>query len=896
MGKYIPSSLKNFKFHIKNIREGSYFEFLIRQIGLLLNNGWRYSEVLNIKELRALFEEIKSKLINEKIFTNLDQIIAYVYTRDLPAMPFGSWIRISCADILTSFEYSVLLKKNTQSDFHPIKIAGFIVALKRLSEKKKVWDFSQWLENSKAKLGDKGSQNSALQRRVNVLKNSISNDDFTLINNPERFYFFADIKQANFKLYADMLNIKYGYDNFQLNGELKVRLFIWNYTELLNEVFNANHSNSLMNTKICESMNTKLINFQVKHSVSDIKIWNELASEFDRRFMNKYHQYLTKSRIEDFPYYRLNSFDEVITLIAPERLFNYKLALSILVGQHIELLKKNGLSLDRRTLFNNKKIFENIQKLLISNNLLGQYHPQSAITYNQVSNKHFDQINKAHKIIQDMSSNGIFIDTKKLGRINATMFGERLEGLNQVSLFDKYNSTDKNSIVNRFIENEKYASLELKEIYKNLENAHIPERIFGTFTTHKANTHRMTCHNLNLQGISKDIKREAFSAPRGWKLLNADVSGQDLVVAANLALKLYNDFQIRDLISNTELRKLKLKIISTLGTLSNTRNPKCRPIDFITDKLLPGLKTKYYGYDRKAVRDLLKKIQYSFFYGGGINTLLEEMKEEIFLKMITSKEFNEISDIKKRWNIKRKGTVRIDREGIFRDVKDLIVKLESIELDLIDNPDPNDPILNWNEIAKEQEEIVGPGGVDYAMQNIAKNSRQLSVQRDLNILSNILNSNKYKLDKNLIRELFNSYVENLNRYYPGILESFSIYRRFCELNNYYTCPSLLGYQTIIDGENPGKQNNKLVHTKGKAYPVQISGAEFMRQWLIELSRGKGYNSTYKLVNAIHDQVYLEVKNIEVNRIKKVIVETSKNAAKKVGIDPRTLHLSDIEIQ
>jgi DNA polymerase I-like protein with 3'-5' exonuclease and polymerase domains len=101
-----------------------------------------------------------------------------------------------------------------------------------------------------------------------------------------------------------------------------------------------------------------------------------------------------------------------------------------------------------------------------------------------------------------------------------------------------------------------------------------------------------------------------------------------------------------------------------------------------------------------------------------------------------------------------------------------------------------------------------------------------------------------------------------------------------------TLPTLLGWQTVIEDPNV-KLKEKI--TRSRSYPVQASGAELMRQWLIEINNiieRKQIKKTRKIqiINTIHDQVLIECDLVLKDFAIELLNESIKEAAKIVGID------------
>ena len=121
--------------------------------------------------------------------------------------------------------------------------------------------------------------------------------------------------------------------------------------------------------------------------------------------------------------------------------------------------------------------------------------------------------------------------------------------------------------------------------------------------------------------------------------------------------------------------------------------------------------------------------------------------------------------------------------------------------------------------------------------------------------------------------------------YPGILEAFEYYQKYY-IENKETFPTFLNWSTVIDFPETIRD----ISSKSKSYPIQASSAEYMRQWLLELSNNRNYKRNFQIVNTIHDQVLIETSKEFEDAIKDILINTSKEAAMNVGINSDTLHI------
>ena len=166
-----------------------------------------------------------------------------------------------------------------------------------------------------------------------------------------------------------------------------------------------------------------------------------------------------------------------------------------------------------------------------------------------------------------------------------------------------------------------------------------------------------------------------------------------------------------------------------------------------------------------------------------------------------------------------------------------------------------------------------------------------------------------KGSKSELVKIFTETKSQLQINYPGIVETLEIFRSY-SLNTDMSFPSLLNWQTVtfpipyresrfianhrnyaIDKTSErdywGEDEKGSIYTRGYSYPVQASGAEFIREWLLEISQYR----EIKIVNVIHDQIMFEIEDSDGEEYyKKIAVDTAKAAAERVGVIPEILHL------
>ncbi|MDF1612300.1 DNA polymerase [Stygiobacter electus] len=660
-------------------------------------------------------------------------------------------------------------------------------------------------------------------------------NDEVIIREPNNLYQIANLDSRTFKKGTDLLLKHYQvkslyrrekiyiknssrYRNYTIRSINNYKSFLDKVIKIHNKYFSRMSTNlNLYNTKLYISSG---VNFHEHFNNFD-----EIKYAYETKYIRDRSSKFNFQAMENNPFLRIYKIKNNYHIYSQYYLLNYlNIFYSLYTKREndVNVFKFSELNhlLTNKFKLNNKQI----------NRLLNYYHLNKSFkifkkefkdkkllinkrmisNFNDIDNKgaHFEQILECISYVNKLSQEGIPINIKKAKSLLYTNKNEEAVCFNFET--GKYK--------------EENLAFWLKEIINNSKNNLIKDNVItGYFMPHGAKTHRMTCHKLNLQGIPKKIKNEIFSPiTQDEIILSMDISGQDIVVSANLAKKLYNDNEIKQYFSNQkELQELQEKIEKTLKKLSIS--PSNRPTDYLKSLIKQYLKKNYTNFqyfinDESEIKDLIKKCIYINFYGGTKNTFIKGLKESQNSRTeIDKKDNNLMAKISKS------------------EIKDFLNKFYAIlEKQNINVPKPGSQVYN------------DPAKIFY--------------EKVINIIKSE---------------------------YPGILESLEIYYTYSIKNNNISYPTLLGWQTII--EDPLSFRKKDLFTKSKSYPIQASGAEFIRQWLIEAN--KKNNGEFRIINVVHDQLLLLLNKSNINKVKSLVHDALKIAASKTGIIPETINVN-----
>lgn len=913
------TELKSYQYYKNFIENLNFIEshaFLMFEIGKLLGTGLRYEEVLQNQPLGSLRNYIQYKFQNNSI-PGYESLVKFIFTRDLAYHPFGAWLRVKPLQLLQINSLSNSLTRVRYKDLNQIKLAGVLFALfirmpvPRESVRDKISQLEKRISNTSGKTRDNVGD---------LIEFLSSNESRKIIwfANPGEIYFNASMSYTTLRTYLSVLNISNCYERYTFNGGNKTSLWVIYPDELMGGINPSDERETQLFNSLISGIDYN--NLTTLKNITNERAFNTVKNNFERRFLHTNKKFFSNRPIPGFPFYRMDIYSESKDVYFPLKLANYQLMFAGIFGHLEKKFLQEKLGLHQATLLSLNSELSKFKSVLLEANLYKKYYPISTPNSPDEAGLHFNQIDETIKVISKLNKNGLNIDREKLHSIEESLVNYADHPLNGFYFFTDYSNENSVSIVNKWL-------TELKQYKYFSSGSGEYTKIHGYFTPHASSTHRMTCSRFNLQKMVKEIKSEFIKAPDGWVLLSADVSGQDIVVAANLAKRIFEDTNFRDYIDNEKIESLKNDIHLTLAKLSHVNNQIAKPIDFIADKIMQKHSGIVEGRTRATIRKNLKSIVYATFYGGSVRALQRAAQKELDVLIaelendrgkIESKKFKlpknfNFGDLNSRirkvhrlfFQIINNDYGEVENEELeygaiqsFIDEVDIKSMLYSESGDNLSNrapikvkilPQALKRKINPNKEFNIDLEFKGITDFDIANREPINFIKSNDVRNVSNTIMQILSEKeKYDAEIKFLNTLDKIFRKILSKEYPGILESLEFYETYSSKNNYLTYPTLLGFQTLTDPKMPFSR--RYLKTRSKCYVIQASGAEFIRQWVIEISRIRGYENSFRLVNVIHDQVLLEVKSNWVEILKEELSRTVRLASEKVGLMPETIHI------
>ncbi len=541
-----------------------------------------------------------------------------------------------------------------------------------------------------------------------------------------------------------------------------------------------------------------------------------------------------------------------------------------------------------------------------------------------MNSKHFKQIRESYPIVKRISENGINLNIEKVKEYLNKQLANYKADKNSITdqklskLFEEIDSYLNNnsvddSLIEKFFEKENEPSNDelnnknkrhiVKTIYREYDYNLIKYlflglifasfnsdcKIYGHFTTHGANTHRMTSKKFNLQGIPKEMRENYFLPSKSEngnvrRLYSADVSGQDLAVAISLARRYYSSIE-----NNKKVEKCDEIINEFIRANTTEKNDELNITyqgitDWLTYESIMKLKTKVGGEliktsyilvslrnpfifknEMKNFKNVIKKFIYTKLYGGNKRTVINDISNTFdSMKNDLNKMIDELNSQENNSNEPKPRYKALQQiQQIFNQIKKIDPReiVKTIDNSLKQLNDTSKPEFINNQPMNNQLEDIIIKLVHYFTDDYFKHC--ILTFLFLNILNKEIFQKKLKV--------LNEFLKDAQEYY--------------ETNN-KTLPTLLNWQTVLEDIDI---SDKKIKTRSRSYPIQASGAELMRQWLIELDKySKKYD--FKIVNTIHDQVILDAPGQKEKEIQKKLESSIEKAAKKLGIDPKLIRL------
>lgn len=887
--KPFPPFLRNYKFYLsgKSIKNAD--EQLLRAIAFLYTTGWTFEEVNSVSEIYACVKYIQNEM-HVPNYPFAQDLIKHIFTTGTVMNPFGPWLKFEYYDPYFVLRYATyILKKKGKGNLQPAKFAGFIFSILAFSQIMNFRNVTIKKENLLNEIAKDCYSDVAKKEKQDLLlliEEYSKHKDIGYISQPNIFYRLAGITQRNMRQYCQILDIKIIYGRFTLKGEFKVTLWLANYRQILK---------SFEEFKKKQTIDFNLLNKLRRGEISSGINFYE-GNEEKERIIYEYERRLGRDKTSLFnlgclpqnPFIRIMRDYEAIFFFTQLELTDY-IALLISLYKTLPARLLPGISKYRR--IRPRKYKDNVYHKLSEYGFDRDIFPISSLEDTIDRGRHFDQIEESRAIISRISEAGIAVDLPKCRSLLMDI-QQRIKSIESnpttnlisedIDIYKKNNfnadetEEEENQIITS-LDELKYKEAQLIKLISSAtdwRNKIGETRIRGYFTPHGASTHRMTCRNINLQGIPEDIRNEIIIAPRNYVLISVDVSGQDITIAANLAYRLFNELENFPVELYTEINALAKICKNTLLKLKapyRDTDKTARPIDHITDMIIQN-SIRYNSFtatyepieiSREEIRALVKTSVYVLFYGGGEKTIggVEKAVCERMIKLI-------LEDIEK-FNVSE----------LFDDT--LLVELSK---------------ATTYEKTIEHLQILYKSSLDFGPENHYSDYLTHLRFRIGSLLEEI---ERLKLHHFKKVEVFRDVKKFIGSEYPGILESFKYYRKYYwqieenQANFKLTYRTLLGWQTCFPYIAKGSIAKR--HTKSLSYPIQASGAEFIRQWLIELSHARGYGESWEIINVIHDQVIVEAKRTIRDRVEIDIFNAARTAAEKIGIDSHTLQFSDPEI-
>jgi len=775
-------------------------------VSTLYINGLSYDEALTHIAAKYANGHLVKKFTDDSDITKFPyykRFVDYVYTRDEVKNPFGHWLKFRFWEPLYILEFAQSIaeknKKDSKNRIQVIELSSIIFYLFRFTNFTSSFD----IKKKRKKLLERINKEEASSGQYRLFKAMVASGGL-FENKPIRFikpsHLYEIVGVSDYRTFEKHLTIlgclnvpdKYIYRENTLT--ITWVFGVEKLYERFQQFYESHHE--LMYVKINDDR------------LSGIILDNDLVGKVNHIYnhlliRDKNNKYIF--HLEDNPLIRIKKTQHDTKCYINENFYDFR----FIIGS-LYVKRNNGRNTLKSPIKNyiNEKSCElilstannfsinNIREIIDSKTTSLVTHPIST-PKNLNDNRHYNQIEESRSVIKEMQANGIMIDvgiaTKELESL--TKEWNKLRAFADEEFFEDEDNSIPESEQNQSI---KTKINDLKKIletdfFDNSKDTRV-KRIYGIIRPHGANTQRLSSSNINIQGISKDIREKIFRAPDGYVLLSADVSGQDIAIAANLADKLYSTPEMFNNKYFDAFKEYSIKIKSTIDKLAADNTTSAKPIDHILKKIIDKDDFELGGLTERRIREIVKEAVYSFFYGGGKTSFVESNANKRLIK-------NALDDLKDACKQLERSLIsefinNSERQKkLYRSLagKNGFELTEAIQKFLTDF---RDTYLNRADIP-------------YYTKFYIKELKDINGQ--LHPISLMQKSNK---QRGVIYDRMREVVEEE---YPGILESFLFYNEYYSENN-LIYPTFLGFQTPVVLEY---QMDKIV-TRSKSYPVQAS--------------------------------------------------------------------------
>ena len=836
---------------------------------------------------------------------DFEHLVKYVFTKDEVDHSFGGWIKFDYFLPLFAYDYAEQIINENDLQINKYKLASllfFLSALGGEKSKKRRRKIGREIKNIREYLQDRDNA-PKMTEVYNLLRNR--KKDAIVIYQSTRFYKVVNINDKTFYKYKDLLseNTDLGIDYRTLSfaeDDIRKRLYFFGANKLSNKIkekgrkkFRPPSIGAANHKKLQDIPADDVLTKAVKEK------WEKYELYFIRSEKNK--GYLSMPPLSTaFPFIRIQRTGgkkrKKLICYMPFEFFDIKV---LLYGLYKKI---DNINIDFKYLRKSTDDFSKYnEKLLELFNQTALRLPENSrrkatdfITKFKKTNKHFKQIKKSFKVVQKLTNTGIGVDLEKL---EEALKDENLDEDNKKEL-------------------KKIRKAVLSDVRNN--GADI-KRLYGYFVPHGGVTHRVISSNYNLQGISKKVRKQGiFTAPEGYTLLSYDVSGQDISVALNYINIVYLSGQQNLDCIDSEGNEISEVFIQMAWDYFRKENDSI--IDYInnhipasiTDLILAETDEIYhkafnnfiemlskYVYEKQSwfgknasnyylenlpkelTRNIIKTFVYATLYGAGQKTSTEKLQKEtsVIGRELISKYY--IKEIIPKFKFTQEGknlfieTFKIDKEN---ELKNILEELDNLKKRI---KREHKIFCGQHRCKKKSLELIK----EFAINILIWSNYYSEIKKNIDV-RNLLESFEIRMDFfkeiNYFQLLYFFFEEFVKVEFPCLFDVLELFEKYYQ-NNKLTYPTFLDWQTVVDERIMGKKN----FTSSKNTPIQASGGELMRQWLINLYSN---DLDFKIVNAIHDQVVLEANESQLESIMEATEQAIKHAASKLGLDKDSIKL------
>jgi hypothetical protein len=500
--------------HLYSSNRDKSIEQFVEDISKLYVGGCSKLEIMEMSLVKGTCNCLNNKHGN----ISLENSVNYVFSRDEIHNGFGLWYQFDYMLPLHVYNFARTTIKDKGLDFETPLFASFIFFL--------IVHYKSSSKNARAEIKNLKSKHQSEQNRNHLKILKANKHNARVFYQAQKLYDAIGIKdQHTFVEYVEAIpELEVHYRTTSKSAyDFTSRMYILGIDKLSKRMDDFIRGHTVAND-ILSTVPMNEITSGVNVANNEVFKLHEKYEKYHIRDKNLYLSYPT---LTNNPIIKIERYGKRIKCYIQSEFADFSFIFNSLykneIGNGIKSLFRKGFE-ERPTVTLNKSSdnhLASIRERLI--NIGVEERTSNSEFYSKFSTPHFEAIQKCMPILSKVSNNGLLVDRTRLIELTKEyrelmkIEGEHYTKRGRRKLIRNLDEPDAEieDIENKFLKYRAYHSFLVKLIRatNSVRNDGGSEfRIHGLYTPHGASTHRMTCYNVNLQGIPKVFAKEILTA------------------------------------------------------------------------------------------------------------------------------------------------------------------------------------------------------------------------------------------------------------------------------------------------------------------------------------------------------------------------------------------------